>query len=113
VPELIDLSMALTRDNGSILTGRIVAASPGISITDLTPNNAYRINGCTIGAPGDCTPLNEKVVEVPLENLIPEQLVRAEEPPLLNDPTITGAGNEEIWRFADPIQEEEEEEEEE
>jgi hypothetical protein len=109
-PGIIDLSMSMNDRNGTLLFGQIVAASPTVSLGGLTPNNQYRINGCTIGGAGTCTVLSEKLVDVAIENLIPERLLEAQDAPLLNDPTITGAGNEEIWRGGELAEEEEEEE---
>jgi hypothetical protein len=109
-PGLIDLSMSMNDRGGTLLFGQIVAASPSVSLGGLTPNNLYRINGCTIGGAGTCTVLSEKLVDVPIENLVIENLLEAQDAPLLSDPTITGAGNEEIWRGGELAEEEEEEE---
>jgi hypothetical protein len=110
IPELIDMSMSLTNAGGTLLFGQIVAASREIKLDGLTANNAYRINGCTIGAAGNCTPLSDRLVDVPIENLVAENLLQAEDSPVLTDLTITGAGNEEIWRGPGAAEEEEEEE---
>jgi len=111
IPELIDLSMSVINGDGKTLAGQLVAASGTVSLLDMTPNNAYRVNGCTIAAPGQCTPINERLIDLPVDNLVTQLLSVPDEAPLLNDPTITGAGNEEIWRTPDVAQEEEEEEE--
>ncbi len=97
-PQLIDLSLGYFNTSGFLISQQIAAASPAISLSDLARSDAYRINGCTIGATGNCTPLPNSIVDISIGKLVEGvQLVGQDAPPAY-DPTITGAGNEEIWR---------------
>jgi hypothetical protein len=107
-PTLIDLSGALVNSSGTLLTGTVVAASTAIELDGFQPANSYRMNGCTIGSAGNCTPLSSSVVDVRIEKLMAGNLLQAQETPIPADPTITGAGNEEIWRSSELSEEEEE-----
>jgi hypothetical protein len=69
-----------------------------VSLTGLSLTDAYKINGCSIGAGGNCTPPPNTVVDVSIGKLVEGVKLATEAPPQTYDPTITGAGNEEIWR---------------
>jgi hypothetical protein len=107
-PSLIDLSGTLFDGRGTQLIGNVAAASTAIDLEGFQPSNSYRLNGCTIGAAGNCTPLTSSLVDVRIEKLIAGNLLQAQDTPLAADPTITGAGNEEIWRSSELSEEEEE-----
>ena len=76
----------------------MAASSTAIDLDDLTRSSAYRVNGCPIGVAGSCTPLPDTIVDVHIDKLVEGVQISTEEPPPIDDPTITGAGNEEIWR---------------
>ena len=101
-PEMIDLSLSAFSPAGALLTGQIVASSQSIVLeTALNRSGAYRVNGCIIGEAGSCTPIVNSVIDVRIDKLVEGILLQAPEPTLESDPTITGAGNEEIWRPRD------------
>jgi hypothetical protein len=57
----------------------------------------YRINSCVIGELGNCTPTGNPNLVLPLDQLAPIDLLSRQDLDL-EDPTVTGAPNEEIWR---------------
>ena len=57
----------------------------------------YRVNSCVIGELGNCTPTSDGMIAIPLDELSRGSLLSRDELDL-EDPTITGAPNEEIWR---------------
>ena len=97
-PELIDLSINFYNSAGVLITRQAAAISPGVDIGDLTRTDAYKINGCTIAVAGACTPLPNTIVDVGIDKLVEGVQISTEDPPQIDDPTITAAGNEEIWR---------------
>ncbi|HEY4031383.1 MAG TPA: filamentous hemagglutinin N-terminal domain-containing protein [Caulobacteraceae bacterium] len=97
-PQVIDLSLAYFNAAGLLINQQIAAASPGVNLGELPRSDLYRINGCTIGAAGSCTPLPNTIVDVSIGKLVQDIRLIAQAPPPAYDPTITGAGNEEIWR---------------
>ena len=99
-PSLIDLSLSYYNQNGVLLTNAQAANGGGVSLTGLSLTDAYKINGCSIGAGGNCTPPPNTVVDVSIGKLVEGVKLATEAPPQTYDPTITGAGNEEIWRSA-------------
>jgi hypothetical protein len=60
----------------------------------------YRVNSCIIGELGNCTPTSDGIVSIPLDELSKGSLLSRDELDV-EDPTITGAPNEEIWRRPD------------
>jgi hypothetical protein len=98
-PSIIDLFLNFT-DAGGVSIGRTVAAvSAAIQIDPpLSNNNSYRINGCAIHVAGQCTPLPDTVYTLNVANLIEGVRIASEDVAPTDDPTITGSGNEEIWR---------------
>jgi hypothetical protein len=99
-PTLIDLSLSYYNQNGTLLTNAQAANGGGISLSGLSVTDAYKVNGCSIGAGGNCTPPPNTVVDVSIGKLVEGVQLATEAPPQTYDPTITGAGNEEIWRSA-------------
>lgn len=97
-PSLIDLSLSYYNQNGVLLTNAQAANGGGISLSGLSLTDAYKVNGCSIGAGGNCTPPPNTVVDVSIGKLVEGVQLATEAPPQTYDPTITGAGNEEIWR---------------
>jgi filamentous hemagglutinin family protein len=97
-PLVIDLSLAYFNATGLLINQQIAAASPGVNLGELPRSDLYRINGCTIGAAGSCTPLPNTIVDISIGKLVQDIRLIAQAPPAAYDPTITGAGNEEIWR---------------
>jgi hypothetical protein len=57
----------------------------------------YRINSCVIGELGNCTPTGNPNLAIPLDQLSHIDLLSREDLDL-EDPTVTGEPNEEIWR---------------
>lgn len=97
-PNLIDLSLSITNASGTVLGRQIAASSPAISLENLQHSDFYRVNGCGIGASSSCTPLPNTIVDIRINKLVEGVQISTESPPAIDDPTITGAGNEEIWR---------------
>jgi len=93
-PEVVDLFLALGSGASFVNTG--VAATSGEIFTNR--NNNYRVNSCVIGQSGVCTVLSDAIVNIPVDNLTEDLLLKASPESNDTDPTITGAGNEEIWR---------------
>jgi hypothetical protein len=60
----------------------------------------YRVNSCIIGELGNCTPTTDGIINIPLDELSKGSLLSRDELDV-EDPTITGAPNEEIWRQPD------------
>jgi hypothetical protein len=60
----------------------------------------YRVNSCVIGELGNCTPTSDGITTIPLDQLSQGDLLSRDELDV-EDPTITGAPNEEIWRRPD------------
>jgi hypothetical protein len=60
----------------------------------------YRVNSCVIGELGNCTPTSDGIISIPLDELSRGSLLSRDELDV-EDPTITGAPNEEIWRRPD------------
>jgi hypothetical protein len=96
-PQLVDVygvtqgTPALHGQTLSVSARIVVAGTP-------TPveRSLYRINSCVIGSLGDCTPTG-----VPVLNFLPSELTPPEilsQPLDVEDPTVTVAPNEEIWR---------------
>ena len=63
----------------------------------------YRVNSCVIGELGNCTPTSDGIINIPLDELSRGSLLSRDELDV-EDPTITGAPNEEIWRRPDDNQ---------
>ncbi len=97
-PSLIDLSLSFVNGGGTVISRQIAASSPAVDLGDLSRSDAYRINGCSIGAATSCTPLPNTIVDIRINKLVEGVQLATDDPPPVDDPTITGAGNEEIWR---------------
>ena len=91
---MVDLFLSL--GSGPSLVDSGVAATSGEIFS--VRNNNYRINSCVIGQSGVCTVLSDAIVNIPVDNLTEDLLLKASPESNDTDPTITGAGNEEIWR---------------
>jgi hypothetical protein len=63
----------------------------------------YRVNSCVIGELGNCTPTSDGIINIPLDELSRGSLLSRDVVDV-EDPTITGAPNEEIWRRPDANQ---------
>jgi hypothetical protein len=116
--QLIDIFGNLTDATGLTVTGMDLAPSSAIALnTPLSISSFYRANGCVIGEVGVCamqtvpTKLIEGVIltsataadpafESAVINRIYVQipLISMKADTTVGDPTITGVGNEEIWR---------------
>ena len=95
-PSVVEFFLTLD-DNGALLTRQIAASSSRIKL-QVDPSNDYRVNGCVIGASGNCTPIDNFIVEIQPDRLTEVDLLRRAEDQNAEDPTVTGAANEEIWR---------------
>ena len=120
-PLIIDIFATLNDASGMAVTGMALAPSSEIALeAPLTIGNAYRTNGCVVGETGACNILTVATLPTKLIQgvtlstaassdsdaetaavarvysqipLIPMKTVTP-----VGDPTITGVGNEEIWR---------------
>ena len=112
-PPAIDLFGVFTKPGTTIpITGPAAAdvnqvflpVGPGGTSLATSPYRAlYRINSCVIGELGNCTPTTDAIVTIPLDQLSRGALLSRDELDV-EDPTITGAPNEEIWRRPDDRQ---------
>ena len=96
-PSVVDLFLTLVNSGGATLTGKVVATSGEVDLA-ITPTNNYRVNGCVIGQAGVCTVLSDAIVDVQPANLTGDLRLESLPNASISDPTITGTGNEEIWR---------------
>jgi len=98
-PKLIDLSLSFFDSSGTLLNSRVAAVSTGIVLNPpLTISSNYRLNGCEVHVSGACTPLPNTVYTLNIAKLIEGVQIANEDVAPTDDPTITGTGNEEIWR---------------
>jgi filamentous hemagglutinin family protein len=126
-PVVIDLFGTLNDSTGMAITGQDLAASTAIALeTPLVISQTYRVNGCVIGHVADCkaapplvdTPVAKMVQGVALatgadtdtsdsstestsslaRTYAQTVLISVKPTTPVGDPTITGVGNEEIWR---------------
>jgi hypothetical protein len=96
IPGAIEMFMSL-KLNGAIFTDTQLAISPRFGFFQgVGPNQVYRVNSCVIGQQGECTPLNNTLA--PLPSTQPTIQLTQPNQPDVEDLTITGAANEEIWR---------------
>jgi filamentous hemagglutinin len=96
IPTAVELFLSL-KDGGVTFTNNQLAISPRLGFYAPTgPNQYYRVNSCVIGEQGNCTPLNNMIAPLPPT----QSTVQLTQPaqPDVEDVTITGAANEEIWR---------------
>jgi hypothetical protein len=86
------------------ITGPAAADLPQIFLTGTLVTSPYRglyrVNSCVIGELGNCTPTSDGITNIPLDQLSRGALLSRDEVDV-EDPTITGAPNEEIWRRPD------------
>ena len=104
-PPAIDLFGVFTKPGTTIaITGPSAAVVNQIFLTGSLASSEfrpfYRVNGCVIGELGNCTPTSDGITEIPLDKLSEGSLLSRDEQDV-EDPTITGAPNEEIWRRPD------------
>jgi hypothetical protein len=79
-------------------TLRIIYGDGVLTVLNSAPERAlYRINSCVIGELGNCTPTGNPNLVIPLDELAPIDLLSRQDLDM-EDPTVTGAPNEEIWR---------------
>ncbi len=98
LPNAVELFLTL-KDGTSVFQNTQVAVSPRFGFYPGTgPSQFYRVNSCVIGAQGNCNPLSNMIINIQPDRLLEIlQLDQAEQPDV-EDVTITGAANEEIWR---------------
>ena len=103
-PTNIDLfaSLGPTAD-GTTLTGSQVAISNYVTLgatalADAKSRNRLRVNGCVVGLLGVCTVTNTFIPNIDPAEFTKDLVLKPDPNILGNDATITGAGNEEIWR---------------
>ncbi len=107
-PVAIDLFGVFTKPGSTIpITGAAAADVTQITI-DPSLNGSpfralYRVNSCVVGQLGNCTPTSDGITSIPLDELSRGALLSRDELDV-EDPTITGAPNEEIWRMPDDRQ---------
>ena len=93
-PTIIDLYLSL--GSPKPVFGPAAALASAINLSS-GRNGLYRVNTCVIGELGTCLPFSDLVV-----NIDPDQFTQLDlqdaDPQDVEDPTITGAPNEEIWR---------------
>ena len=96
-PTVIDLFIQVANGGGVILKGSVVSTSNVIQLTS-PRSTSYRINGCVIGQVGECTVISDAIVNVEPAKLTDVLLLSSALQPFVQDPTLVGTGNEEIWR---------------
>jgi hypothetical protein len=107
-PPAIDLFGVFTKPGTTIpITGPAAADVSQVFLLGTLASSPYRglyrINSCVIGELGNCTPTTDAIVTIPLDQLSRGSLLSRDELDV-EDPTITGAPNEEIWRRPDDRQ---------
>jgi len=101
-PDLVELYMNMVGPDGAQYPGTAVAVSPRIGFGGgVTSSQFYRVNTCVIGQQGNCTPLASPNTNLRPIDLSLISLLRQSPVPDVEDPTITGGSNEEIWRKPD------------
>jgi hypothetical protein len=114
---LIDIFGSLTDATGLTVTGKDLAPSDAIALNrPLSISATYRANGCVIGETDVCTAVTvpAKLIQgvilstatssdpetsgVLLPSYVSSPLITFKPVTTSGDPTITGVGNEEIWR---------------
>ena len=76
-------------------------AGPALNLFDLLLGE--ELFSCIIGELGNCTPTSDGMMNIPLDELSRGSLLSRDELDV-EDTTITGAPNEEIWRRPDDSQ---------
>ena len=104
-PPAIDLFGVFTKlGTTTPITGTSTAVSNQILLVGTLASSEfrslYRVNGCVIGELGNCTPTSDGITSIPVDELGQSALLSRDELDV-EDPTITGAPNEEIWRRPD------------
>jgi hypothetical protein len=104
-PLAIDLFGVFTRPGTTIpITGPAAADVAEIFLAGTLASSPfrglYRVNSCVIGELGNCTPTSDGITSIPLDELSRGSLLSRDVADV-EDPTITGAPNEEIWRRPD------------
>jgi hypothetical protein len=98
VPNNFEMFLSLV-DGTTTYTGQAASLSHRIGFTsNLAPSQFFRVNYCVIATIGNCTPvslptLNIQPAKFDLSNLLSQGNLQD-----IEDPTVTGAANEEIWR---------------
>jgi len=95
-PLVVNLFGTLVADGVSIASTAI-ATSAGVKVSPPFRNNHYRDNGCVIGQTGFCTIIQFNIGNIEPLRITDPFTVRAADEGNQNDPTITGAGNDELW----------------
>jgi hypothetical protein len=115
--QLIDIFGSLTDATGLTVTGKDLAPSDAIALNQpLSISPPYRVNGCVIGETDVCTAVtvptklilgvilstatdsDPETSGVLLPSYVSAPLITFKPVTSSGDPTITGVGNEEIWR---------------
>jgi hypothetical protein len=98
-PTVVDLFGTLTQ-NGVKVDPKTIATSGQVQLTPTTPEKTrYRVDGCTIHQNLTCVAIHVDINNVEPAKLADLVLLAAPSPDdEENDPTITGSGNDEIWR---------------
>ena len=100
-PQNVDLYLSIVNPSGGLLSGPTAALSHSITVTN-GGNQAYRalyrVNSCVVGQQGNCTPTGDPVINIRIDDLLADVLPKQVDLLDVEDPTITGAANEEIWR---------------
>ena len=83
-----------------MLTGPAASLSSRVTVGTGNPafRALYRVNSCVIGQQGNCTPTGDPVINIRPDELLADVLPKQVDLQDVEDPTITGAANEEIWR---------------
>ncbi len=97
-PSVMDIFLTLGGGDG-LVSGKIIASSPFIDVeASLQRRASQRINGCVIGG-GGCIQLLANVITIPPLPIAGTLTLSAEDDDDDGEElTITGSGNEEIWR---------------
>ena len=100
-PQNVELFLSVTNGSGSVSSGTTVAITSSVDLAaGLTPSQNYRVNNCVIRQQGNCAPLGAPNLNIQPSRLTEVNLVRSEDDER-EDPTVTSAANEEIWRSAE------------
>ncbi len=98
LPDSVELFLSL-KDGAAIVTNTQVSVSPRFGFYPGTgPSQFYRVNSCVIGQAGNCNPLSNTIINIQPDQLLQGIQLDQTDQPDVEDVTITGAANEEIWR---------------
>jgi hypothetical protein len=95
-PLVVNMFGTLVID-GVPLAASAIASAASVRLFPPILNNHYRVDNCIIGQGGSCTNIQFNISAIQPVGLADLLTVTGAEDDNQNDPTITGAGNDELW----------------